>query len=129
MHISGHGNKESRWLLDDTHPVVSPRSGIFSQRTGVTNSWGVPHHAEIAWFKALLMRGGLGKPNCQCFVSLRFLSSDWIPMRSLSHDALEQPPYSPISSTSKSVVADRVDLCRLWAGHCKYLFIDFCIAF
>ena len=48
-------------------------------------------------------------------------------MRPSSHDALEQAPYSQTSDTTHSVakmVADRLNLCCLWVGHRKYMFID-----
>ena len=50
-------------------------------------------------------------------------------MNSSPHDALGS--YSQASNRSQSVkmVADCVELCRLWSGQWKYLFIDFCIDF
>ena len=63
------GHKESRWRLDDTHPGVSPQSGIITQAE-VNNPRGVPHHGEIPGFSALLKRGGPGKLSGKLMESL-----------------------------------------------------------
>ena len=51
------GHKESKWRLEDTHPGVSPQSGIITQAE-VANPRGVPHHGEIPELSVLLKRGG-----------------------------------------------------------------------
>ena len=57
------------------------------------------------------------------------INSDWLPMRSLFHDALGQPPYSQISNPNHSVftmaVAERTSE-RFGSGHCRYRFFELC---
>ena len=63
------------------------------------------------WFNALFNRKGLGSPAISTLIH-----SNWFPMRSLSRDALGQPPYSQLSSWPSRTIRS----CKYWFWSCRH---------